>query len=124
MVLWRICRIGLCGVTVAVGVSPGLLILRNPPKRRLNGAVALTGCCQVATPPRRPPQSANPLYSLKYHASVVLPVSLMRQIRAFRYFWPEKEARIVARLWKVRHASLVAREEGVSFSKVWRLADE
>jgi hypothetical protein len=37
---------------------------------------------------------------------------------------PEKKARIVARLWKVRHASLVAREEGVSFSKVWRLADE
>jgi hypothetical protein len=35
---------------------------------------------------------------------------------------PEKEVRIVARLWEARHASLVAREEGVSFSKVWRLA--
>jgi hypothetical protein len=36
---------------------------------------------------------------------------------------PEKEARIVARLLVERHASLVAREEGVSFAKVWRLAD-
>jgi hypothetical protein len=35
----------------------------------------------------------------------------------------EKEAKIIARLLVVRHASLVAREEGVSFSKVWRLAD-
>jgi hypothetical protein len=36
---------------------------------------------------------------------------------------PEKEARIVARLLVERHASLVARAEGVSFAKVWRLAD-
>jgi hypothetical protein len=36
---------------------------------------------------------------------------------------PEKEARIVARLLVERHASLVARTEGVSFAKVWRLAD-
>ena len=36
---------------------------------------------------------------------------------------PEKEARIIARLLVARHASLVAREEGVSFAKVWRLAD-
>jgi len=36
---------------------------------------------------------------------------------------PEKEARIVARLLANPHASLVAREEGVSFSKVWRLAE-
>ena len=35
----------------------------------------------------------------------------------------EKEARIIARLLVERHASLVAREEGVSFAKVWRLAD-
>ena len=35
----------------------------------------------------------------------------------------EKEAKIIARLLVARHASLVAREEGVSFSKVWRLAD-
>ena len=36
---------------------------------------------------------------------------------------PEKEARIVARLLVKPHASLVAREEGVSYSKVWRLAE-
>jgi hypothetical protein len=36
---------------------------------------------------------------------------------------PEKEARIVARLLVERHASRVARAEGVSFAKVWRLAD-
>ena len=36
---------------------------------------------------------------------------------------PEKKAQIVARLLVERHASLVAREEGVSFAKVWRLAD-
>jgi hypothetical protein len=36
---------------------------------------------------------------------------------------PEKEARIVARLLVERHASLVARDEGVSFAKVWRLAE-
>jgi len=36
---------------------------------------------------------------------------------------PEKEARIVARLLVERHASRVARDEGVSFAKVWRLAD-
>jgi hypothetical protein len=36
---------------------------------------------------------------------------------------PEKEARIVARLLVNPHASLVARAEGVSFSKVWRLAE-
>ena len=35
----------------------------------------------------------------------------------------EKEAKIIARLLVARHASLVAREEGVSFSKVWRLAE-
>jgi hypothetical protein len=35
----------------------------------------------------------------------------------------EKEAKIIARLLVARHASLVAREEGVSFAKVWRLAD-
>jgi len=36
---------------------------------------------------------------------------------------PEKEATIVARLLVNPHASLVAREEAVSFSKVWRLAE-
>jgi hypothetical protein len=36
---------------------------------------------------------------------------------------PEKEARIVARLLVERYASLVARDEGVSFAKVWRLAE-
>jgi hypothetical protein len=36
---------------------------------------------------------------------------------------PEKEALIVARLLVERHASLVAREEGVSYAKAWRLAD-
>jgi DNA invertase Pin-like site-specific DNA recombinase len=36
---------------------------------------------------------------------------------------PEKKARIVALLWKVRYASLVARQIGVSYSTVWRLAD-
>jgi hypothetical protein len=36
---------------------------------------------------------------------------------------PDKEARIVARLVVERHASRVARAEGVSFAKVWRLAD-
>jgi hypothetical protein len=36
---------------------------------------------------------------------------------------PEQEARIVARLLVVRHASRVAHDEGVSFAKVWRLAD-
>jgi DNA invertase Pin-like site-specific DNA recombinase len=36
---------------------------------------------------------------------------------------PEKEARIVALLLEVRQASLVARKVGVSYSKVWRLAD-
>ena len=36
---------------------------------------------------------------------------------------PEMEARIVARLLAERHASRVARAEGVSFAKVWRLAD-
>ena len=36
----------------------------------------------------------------------------------------EKEAHIVRQLWEKRNASLVAREEGVSFSKVWRLAED
>ena len=36
---------------------------------------------------------------------------------------PEKEAKIVTRLLVNPHASLVAREEGVSFAKVWRLAE-
>lgn len=36
---------------------------------------------------------------------------------------PDKEARIIARLLVERHASRVARDEGVSFAKVWRLAD-
>ena len=36
---------------------------------------------------------------------------------------PDKEARIVARLLVGRHGSKVARDEGVSFAKVWRLAD-
>ena len=35
----------------------------------------------------------------------------------------KRESRIIARLLVERHASLVAREEGVSFAKVWRLAD-
>jgi hypothetical protein len=34
----------------------------------------------------------------------------------------EKEAKIIARLLVTRHASLVAREDGVSFAKAWRLA--
>jgi hypothetical protein len=36
---------------------------------------------------------------------------------------PEKEARIVARLVVRRHASRVAREEGVNFGRVRRLAE-
>ena len=36
---------------------------------------------------------------------------------------PEKEARIVARLQVEQHASLVAREERMCFSTVWRLAE-
>jgi hypothetical protein len=36
----------------------------------------------------------------------------------------KKETAIIARLWEVRHASLVAREQGVSYAKVWRLADD
>jgi hypothetical protein len=36
---------------------------------------------------------------------------------------PEKEARIVARFIVKRHASRVAREEGVNFGRVRRLAD-
>jgi hypothetical protein len=38
-------------------------------------------------------------------------------------FGCNKEARIVARLLVERHASRVAHDEGVSFAKVWRLAD-
>jgi hypothetical protein len=36
----------------------------------------------------------------------------------------KRESRIIAGLLVERHASLVAREEGVSFAKVWRLADQ
>jgi hypothetical protein len=36
---------------------------------------------------------------------------------------PTSPARIIAQLLVERHASLVAREEGVSFAKVWQLAD-
>jgi hypothetical protein len=58
------------------------------PKSRLNGAVALTGCCHVATPPRRPPQSGNPLYSLKYQLRPFCMCPLMHTTGTFRYFWP------------------------------------
>ncbi len=36
----------------------------------------------------------------------------------------ETGATIEARLYEIPHASLVAREEGVSFSKVWRIAEQ
>jgi uncharacterized membrane protein len=36
---------------------------------------------------------------------------------------PEKEASIISRLLVERHASRVARAEGVSFATVWRLAE-
>jgi DNA-binding transcriptional ArsR family regulator len=36
---------------------------------------------------------------------------------------PEQEASIISRLLAERHASRVARAEGVSYATVWRLAD-
>jgi hypothetical protein len=52
--------------------------------------------------------------------SKVIPNGCRQRIK----FPKKRKPRLLQELWEVRHASLVAREQGVSYAKVWRLADD
>src|ERR1700730_701038 len=77
----------------------------------------------MAAPPRRPPQSGNPLYSLKHQASTVLRVSPYAYQPDIPLFLAEQAGQgRVSRIARVLGGPIIAAEENWTPASTWSTA--